>query len=170
MHRGAWWATVHGVAESDMSTVPSVMEYTPVLTWSRGRHSTRKQKERLGRHRAPGTSFRKKELLPSHSPSLAEGGNFFFFFWRVFSKAFSCWISTSYLWEGSRRASFLSVPFISPKLQKNIKTTGNYPQGLKISKNRTCCHVHFWTMNFIMSSPAQGHTATLSCSRISQLI
>ena len=79
MHRGAWWATVHGVAESDMSTVPSVMEYTPVLTWSRGRHSTRKQKERLGRHRAPGTSFRKKELLPSHSPSLAEGGNFFFF-------------------------------------------------------------------------------------------
>ena len=159
-----------GLQSRTLSIVPSVMEYMPVLTWSRGRHSTRKQKERLDRYRVPGTSFRKKSSFLLILRAWPREVTFFFFFLRVFYKAFSCWISTSYLWEGSRRASFLSVPFVSPKLQKNIKTTGNYPQGLKISNNRTGCHVLFWTMNFIMSSPAQGHIASLSCSRISQLI
>ena len=82
MHRGAWWATVHGVAESDIVN----------STFSHGVYASTHMKPRETQHKKTKGEARsvqsswhfiqEKELLPSHSPSLAEGGNFFFFFFE----------------------------------------------------------------------------------------
>ena len=89
MHRGAWWATVHGVAESDIVN----------STFSHGVYASTHMKPRETQHKKTKGEARsvqsswhfiqEKELLPSHSPSLAEGGNFFFFFfWGSSTKPF----------------------------------------------------------------------------------
>ena len=71
-----------GLQSRTLSIVPSVMEYMPVLTWSQGRHSTRKQKERLDRYRVPGTSFRKKSSFLLILRAWPREVTFFFFFFE----------------------------------------------------------------------------------------